>query len=121
MGPAYCSNCITLNLPCASGLADQKGRLCPQAEHACRTYEGEAVWSAVRRAGGWSGGGMVPRRLDRSAIRARLDDFDGWVLEELMDAFEPAALAADAKASERRKADRTAEKPAKRTRRTNRS
>jgi len=84
-------------------MADAKGRRCPQVEHACRTFEGEAVWRAVGRAGGWTGGGMVPRRVDRAAVRARMPDVPIWILEELIDAFEPAALAASAKVEGRRK------------------
>lgn len=37
---------------------------------------------------------MVPRRLDRSEIRIRLDQVEAWVLDDFMDAFEAAALAA---------------------------
>lgn len=101
MTPEFCGKCRTLNLPCASGLSDDKGRRCPQVEHACRTAEGEAVWRAVSRSGGWSGGGMTPRRLDRTAIADRLPDVDRWILEELLDAFEPAALAAVAEAEKK--------------------
>lgn len=72
-------------------------------EHACQTFEGEAVWRAVSRSGSWSGGGMTPRRVDRAAVRARLSDTPGWIVEELIDAFEPAALAAAAKAETMRK------------------
>ncbi|GEM_PF-2011924 len=74
------------------GLPGAKGRLCPQVEHACRTQEGQRLWDAVRRASGWAGGGMTPVRMDRAAIRARLEDIPAWILETLMDAFEPTAL-----------------------------
>lgn len=37
---------------------------------------------------------MTPRRLDRGAIAARVPDTPRWILEVLMDVFEPAALAA---------------------------
>ena len=100
MTPEFCGKCVKSKQPCASGLPDTKGKRCPQVAHACRTAEGEAIWRAVSRSGGWSGGGMVPRRLDRAAIRARLPGIEDWILEELMDAFEPAALAASAKAEE---------------------
>lgn len=46
---------------------------------------------------------MVPRRIDRAAIRARLTGVDGDVIEYLADAFEPAASAAAAKAAKREK------------------
>lgn len=111
MTPDFCANCAKVKAPCASGLADAKGRRCPRFEHACRTFEGEAVWQAASRASGWSGGGMVPRRLDRAAIRARLPDIEGWVLDELMDAIEPAALAASAVAAERDKKRKGARPP----------
>lgn len=103
MTPEFCANCAKVSAPCASGLPDGKGRRCPRFEHACRTFEGAAVWDAISRAGGWTGGGMTPRRLDRSAIRARLPDIPAWIVEDLMDAAEPAALAAEAKAREREK------------------
>jgi squalene cyclase len=64
------------------------------------------VWDAISRSGGWTGGGMTPRRLDRAAILARLPDVPGWILQDLMDAAEPAALAAEAKAREREKKNR---------------
>lgn len=106
MTPEFCGKCVKAKQPCASGLADAKGKRCPQVAHACRTAEGEAVWRAVSRSGGWTGGGMVPRRLDRAAIRARLPEIENWILEELMDAFEPAALAASAKVEEAERATR---------------
>ncbi|WP_295707334.1 hypothetical protein [uncultured Brevundimonas sp.] len=83
-------------------MADVKGRRCPRFEHACRTAEGAAVWDAVQRSGGWSGGGTTPRRIDRAAIRSRLDDVPGWIVEVLVDAFEPAALKA-AQVAEKKK------------------
>ncbi|MBJ7485964.1 hypothetical protein [Brevundimonas sp.] len=103
MTPEFCGNCRKLNQPCASGRPDAKGRLCPQIEHACRTTEGAAVWSAVSRAGGWTGGGMTPRRVDRAAVRARLEGIDGWIVETLIDTFEPAALAAAVRSEARKK------------------
>lgn len=45
---------------------------------------------------------MTPRRLDRAAIRARLEHLPGWVIEALLDAFEPAALSAIAAAEKKR-------------------
>lgn len=78
------------------------GRLCPTVEHACRTVEGAAVWDGVRRSGGWSGGGFSPRRIDRAALHARLADTPAWILEDLVDAFEPAALEAIATAKKKR-------------------
>lgn len=101
--PEYCGKCRVLNLPCAQGLVGENGRRCPQVEHACRTVEGEAVWQSVAQSGCWSGGGMMPRRVDRSAVRARLSNVDGWIVETLIDAFEPTALAAAAKADAARK------------------
>lgn len=65
------------------------------------------MWDAVRRASGWTGGGMTPLRVDRAAIRSRLDGVQGWLVETLLDAFEPAALAAQAKSrSQKEKADK---------------
>ncbi len=103
MTPEYCGNCVKVGAPCASGFPGAKGRRCPQYEHACQTVEGAAVWDAVSRSGGWSGGGMTPRRIDRPAVRARLEHCDGWIVEALIDHFEPAALAAAAKAEDARK------------------
>ena len=37
---------------------------------------------------------MTPRRVDRAAVRDRLDDVPGWIVETMLDAFESAALAA---------------------------
>jgi hypothetical protein len=111
VSPDYCGNCRTLNLPCSQGLTAANGRKCPQIEHACRTVEGEALWRAVAQSGGWSGGGMVPRRVDRAAIRARLPGVDGWMIEDLIDAFEPAALAAMAKAEAARKSRASPKRP----------
>lgn len=65
------------------------------------------MWDAVSRAGGWAGGGMTPRRVDRAAVRARLDTVDGWIVEDLIDAFEPAALAAERAAKTREKGPST--------------
>jgi hypothetical protein len=45
---------------------------------------------------------MTPRRIDRAAIRSRLEDVACWIVEALLDAFEAAALAAMA-ASEKKK------------------
>ena len=45
---------------------------------------------------------MTPRRLDRAAIRARLEHLPGWVVEALLDDFEPAALSAIAAAEKKR-------------------
>ena len=60
------------------------------------------MWDAVQRAGAWTGGGMTPRRIDRMAIRARLDHVPAWILEVLLDAFEPAALKAAGVAEKKR-------------------
>lgn len=77
-----------------------------------RTDEGARVWDAVRRSGAWSGGGMTPLRLDRAAIRARLNDLPGWLIETLLDTFEPAALRArDVADKRRKKAAPTDERP----------
>lgn len=35
---------------------------------------------------------MTPRRVDRAGIRTRLDDVPAWIIEVMLDAFEPAAL-----------------------------
>lgn len=107
MGPDYCGNCAKISAPCSMGLKGANGRRCPQVEHACKSHEGQLVWDAVRRASGWTGGGMTPLRIDRAAIRARLDGVPGWIVEVLLDAFEPAALAAQSKAREKQqKADK---------------
>lgn len=79
-----------------------EGRRCPRFEHACTTDEGAKVWDAVQRSGGWTGGGMTPRRVDRAAIHARLEGVPGWIIENLVDAFEPAALNAAAEVEKRR-------------------
>lgn len=50
---------------------------------------------------------MSPRRLDRAAIRARLEHLPGWVIEALLDAFEPAALSAIAAAEKKRQPKKT--------------
>lgn len=90
------------------------GRRCPRFEYACRTVEGAEVWDAVQRAGAWTGGGMTPRRIDRNGVRARLDHVPAWILEVLLDAFEPAALKA-AGIAEKNRAKR--DKPEPRARR----
>ena len=60
------------------------------------------MWDAVQRPGAWTGGGMTPRRIDRLAIHARLSHTPVWILEVLLDAFEPAALAAAGVAEKKR-------------------
>lgn len=60
------------------------------------------MWDAVQRAGAWTGGGMTPRRIDRQAVHARLDHVPAWIIEALLDAFEPAALKAASVAEKRR-------------------
>ena len=60
------------------------------------------MWDAVQRSSAWTGGGMTPRRIDRAAVRARLDGVPGWIVETLLDAFEPAALNAAAASEKRR-------------------
>ncbi|MBX3480083.1 MAG: hypothetical protein KF842_06760 [Caulobacter sp.] len=53
------------------------------------------MWRAVKGGGVWTGGGMTPTRLDRAAVLRRTGDLaQAWVTEELLDAFEPAALGA---------------------------
>lgn len=46
----------------------------------------------------WTGGGMSPLRIDRAQLVARVEDAPAWVVHELIDAFEPAALKAMAEA-----------------------
>lgn len=46
---------------------------------------------------------MTPRRIDRQAVHARLDHVPVWIIEALLDAFEPAALKAAGIAEKRRK------------------
>ena len=41
---------------------------------------------------------MSPRRVDRDAVRARMPGVEHWIIDELLDAFEPAALTAIAEA-----------------------
>lgn len=60
------------------------------------------MWDAVQRSSGWTGGGMTPVRVDRQAVRTRLEDVPGWIVETLLDDFEPAALAAQAAARKKR-------------------
>ena len=45
---------------------------------------------------------MTPRRVDRNAVAARMPQTPRWIVEDLLDAFEPAALTAAAKADEKR-------------------
>ncbi len=74
------------------------------------------MWDAVQRAGTWTGGGMTPRRIDRQAIRARLGHVPVWILEVLLDAFEPAALSAAAVAEKKRRKREKPEPSARRAR-----
>jgi hypothetical protein len=53
---------------------------------------------------------MTPRRVDRQGIRARLDHVPSWILEVLLDAFEPAALKA-AGIAEKKRTKREEPKP----------
>lgn len=46
---------------------------------------------------------MTPRRIDREAVRARMADVPVWIVEDLLDAFEPAALKAAADMDQKRK------------------
>lgn len=46
---------------------------------------------------------MTPRRIDRAAIRARLEDVPAWIVEALLDAFEAAALSAMAATEKKKK------------------
>lgn len=41
---------------------------------------------------------MSPLRIDRAQLVARVEDAPAWVVHELIDAFEPAALKAMAEA-----------------------
>lgn len=93
---------MKLNEPCSQGLAI-KGRRCPQYEHACQTFEGHAVWDVLRRPGGWTGGGMAPRRVNRDTVRASLAEVEPWIVEALIDMVEPAALEAADKSENKRK------------------
>lgn len=45
---------------------------------------------------------MIPRRIDRLAVHARLHPMPVWIVENLLDAFEPAALRAAAVAEKKR-------------------
>lgn len=45
---------------------------------------------------------MIPRRVDRVAVHARLSHIPIWIIENLLDAFEPAALRAAAVAEKNR-------------------
>ncbi len=60
------------------------------------------MWDAVQRSGAWTGGGMTPRRIDRHGVRARLSHAPAWIVETLLDAFEPAALRAASVAEKKR-------------------
>lgn len=91
-----------MGAPCAAGI-EVEGKRCPQAEHACTTFEGEAVWQSVIRSGAWTGGGMTARRVNRAEVRARQPGTEPWIIDDLLDTFEPAANAASAKADERKK------------------
>lgn len=49
----------------------------------------------MRTAGGWSLGGLgSSTRLDRREVRDRLAGFDRWIVDELIETFEAAALTA---------------------------
>lgn len=94
MDPDYCRRCRQSDEPCAQGLPGAGGKLCPQVEHAPRTVEGHALWRLVARPGVWTGGGLSAPRLDRAEIRARMDQrVEPWVLDDLLDAVEPALVA----------------------------
>lgn len=111
MGPEYCANCARCAEPCAAGLTGRNGRRCPQEEHRPLTVEGAALWRLLQKFGTWSGGGMgAPQRPDRAEIRRRLEaEVPAWIVDELIDAFEPAWLkfraAADAARRKRRGRD----------------
>ncbi len=49
---------------------------------------------------------MTPRRIDRQTVHARLSPIAPWIIETLLDAFEPAALAAVAVVEKRRGKDK---------------
>lgn len=93
---------------CAKGAKDRAGRVCPTEANVPETVEGTAVWAALKSPGVWTGGGMSPLRIDRAELSRRLSDIEPWILIDLLDAFEPAALAAIARAS------KTKTKPGKR-------
>lgn len=68
----------------------------------------------LKRSGVWQVTGLASPRLDRAEIRARIPDVDRWVLDELLDIFEPAATAAIREGSEaRRKREERGRKPPK--------
>jgi hypothetical protein len=72
----------------------------------------------IRASQPWTGGGFSPMRLDRAEIRRRLEGFTPWIVNELMDAFEPAALAAITEGEKARKRTKRGRKD--RTETTNR-
>lgn len=45
---------------------------------------------------------MIPRRVDRLAVHTRLSHIPVWIIEALLDTFEPAALRAAAVAEKKR-------------------
>lgn len=117
MGPDYCANCATCREPCALGLPGRTGRLCPEVENRPQTLEGLAVWRQLQKFGTWSGGGMAAQRPDRAEIRRRLaDQAADWIVDELIDVFEPAYLTFKAQVDKARRRRRGADKPVARRR-----
>lgn len=88
-------------MSCAEGRPGPTGRLCPEVENAPTTAEGVAFWRVIRRAMPWMGGGMSPVRLDRAEVRGRLAGVPRWIVDELADDFEQAAIAALAEGRKR--------------------
>jgi hypothetical protein len=67
------------------------------------TAEGLRFFEAARQLGSWGSGGLGAARLNRAELRARVGgQMEPWVLDGLMDAFEPAAMASVKAAGKRR-------------------
>ncbi len=63
------------------------------------------MWTVLRGPANWIGGGMSPERMDRAQILARLDpDVPRWIVDELLDQYEPAVIASRHTAAKVRKA-----------------
>lgn len=70
------------------------------------TAEGFRLWEAVRSPGAWIHTGFGPPRLDRAGLARRLGDgVPAWLIDELLDAYEPAALDGLAAAKRKPKPD----------------
>lgn len=85
------------------------------------TLEGQRFWRIVTGAGVWAGGGMTPPRLDRAEIRFQLDGVPPWIITDLLNRFEPEALAAIAQAREAKSDDGSPAKAARNRARERRS